>query len=291
MLAANALIGLREGLEAALVVTILIAFLIKTGRRDALRFVWLGVGTAVGLSVLLGAMLTYGTNRLSFTAQEVVGGVTSIIAVAFVTGMIFWMRRAARTIATELRGQLSEALVVGSLAVAVVAFLGVGREGLETAIFFYAAAQAAESGATLPLIGFLIGLTAAVVLGWLMYQGAIRINLSKFFRVTGVLLVLVAGGILAYGIHDLQEARVLPGLNTLAFDVSATVPADSWYGTLLKGIFNFSPQTTVLEAITWLAYVSIVLTLFLWPRGKPATVASERPPTVSAGITREGQAQ
>lgn len=265
MLVSNALIGLREGLEAALVVTILIAFLVRSGNRWAVRHVWLGVATAVALSVALGAFLTFGTRQLSFTAQETVGGIASIVAVAFVTAMIFWMRRAARTISTELKDHMSEALRVGPLAVSLVAFLGVGREGLETAIFFYAAVQAADGGSGLPLTGFLIGLAAAVVLGLQIYRGAVRIDLGSFFKVTGVLLIFVAAGILSYGVHDLQEAAILPGLTTLAFDVSEAVPPDSWYGTVLKGIFNFSPQTTVLEAIAWVAYVGIVLPLFLRP--------------------------
>ncbi len=274
MFAANTLIGLREGLEAALVVTILVAFLVRGDRRESLRYVWLGAGAAVALSVLLGALLTYGTNRLSFTAQETIGGITSIVAVAFVTGMIFWMRRAARSIAGELRGQLSDALELGPLAVIAVAFLGVGREGLETAIFFYSAVEAADGGTAVPLTGFLLGLAAAVVLGVLIYLGTIRLNLGVFFKVTGVLLIFVAAGILGYGFHDLQEANILPGLTTLAFDASDAVPPDSWYGTLLKGIFNFSPQTTVLEAVVWAGYVGIVLPLFLRPpqrRSAPVT--------------------
>jgi len=274
VLFANGLIGLREGLEAALVVSILVAFLVKSERRSAVPYVWLGVGTAVALSVVLGALLTYGTSRLTFTAQETVGGVTSIVAVGFVTGMIFWMRTAARTIAAHLRGHLSSALEIGPLAVALVAFLAVGREGLETAVFFYAAVEAAGGGTALPLTGFLVGIGVAVVLGVGIYKGALRINLSRFFRITGVLLVVVAAGILAYGIHDLQEAAILPGLNTLAFDVSAAIPPDSWYGTLLKGFFNFSPQTTVLEAIAWVSYMAIVLPAFLWPSRRPAPVAA-----------------
>jgi high-affinity iron transporter len=266
MLVSNALIGLREGLEAALVVVILIAFLVKTDRRWALRWVWAGVGVAVALSVVLGAVLTYGTSRLSFETQELVGGTASIIAVAFVTGMVFWMRSAARTISGELKGKLDRALDVGPWAVALVGFLGVGREGLETAIFFYATAQAAGSGTTAPLIGWVIGLGAAIGLGIAIYQGAVRINLGKFFRYTGILLIFVAGGILSYGIHDLQEAAFLPGLNTLAFDVSSTIDPGSWYATLLKGIFNFTPATTLLQAVAWVLYVGVVLTLFLRPQ-------------------------
>jgi high-affinity iron transporter len=266
MLFSNALIGLREGLEAALVVVILVAFLVKTNRQWALRYVWAGVGAAVVLSVALGALLTYGTNQLSFEAQELIGGSASIVAVAFVTGMVFWMRTAARSIAGELKGRLDRALLMGAWAVALVGFLGVGREGLETALFFYASVETAGAGTAQPLFGFVTGIAVAVALGIAMYKGAVRINLSRFFRVTGVLLVVVAAGILAYGVHDLQEAAVLPGLNTLAFDVSGVIPPDSWYGTLLRGTVNFTPATTLLQAVVWVLYTGVVLTLFLRPQ-------------------------
>ena len=280
MFASNALIGLREGLEAALVVVILLAFLTKSNRTWGVPYVWLGVGTAVGLSVVLGAVLTYGTRQLSFEAQELIGGITSIIAVGFVTVMVFWMKSAARSISGELKGKLDRALDLGPLAVALVAFLGVGREGLETAIFFYATAQAAGEGNNLPLLGWVVGFAGAVALGWLIYRGALRINLTRFFRWTGVALVLVAGGILSYGIHDLQEAGLLPGLNTLAFDVSGVVDPGAWYAALLKGTLNFTPQTTVLQAVAWVLYVGTVLFFFLRPSRPPAEAeaAAPRPP-------------
>ncbi|MDQ6715637.1 MAG: FTR1 family protein [Actinomycetota bacterium] len=280
MIASNALIGLREGLEAALVVVILVAFLVKTDRRWALKYVWLGACVAVAISVGLGALLTYGTGRLSFEQQELIGGTASIIAVGFVTGMIFWMRSAARTISGELKGRLDKALDIGPLAVALVGLLGVGREGLETAIFFYAATQAAGQGTSEPLVGFVLGLAVAIGLGVLIYLGAVKINLGAFFRWTGILLVIVAAGILSYGLHDLQEAGLLPGLTTLAFDISHILDPGSWYGTVLRGIFNFTPSTTVLQAIAWLAYVAVVLTLFLRPQhpSLPARPAEQTTP-------------
>ncbi len=282
MFVSNALIGLREGLEAALVVVILLAFLVKTDRRWAIPYVWLGVGTAVALSVLLGAVLTFGTRQLSFEAQELIGGTASIIAVAFVTAMVFWMKSAARTISGELKGRLDKALDLGPLAVAFVGFLGVGREGLETAIFFYATAQAAGSGNNLPLLGWVVGFAGAVLLGYLIYRGALRINLSVFFRWTGIALIIVAAGILSYGIHDLQEAGFLPGLNTLAFDVSGTVDPGAWYAALLKGIFNFTPQTTVLQAVAWSTYVVVVLFFFLRPTRRTTAAAPEQARTVES---------
>jgi high-affinity iron transporter len=272
----NFLIGLREGLEAALVVSILVAFLVRTDRRHVLPKVWLGVGIAVGVSVGVTLVLALTQQALTFEAQEALGGSLSIIAVGFVTWMIFWMRRTARTISADLRGKLEDAIKMGSTAVVVMAALAVGREGLETALFFFTAAQAAGETAQ-PLIGFLLGIAVAVVLAYLLYRGAVKINLGRFFMITGALLIFVAAGILAYGVHDLQEAGILPGLNSLAFDVSAAVPPDSWYGVLLKGVFNFSPQTTWLEAVVWTVYVAVVLTLFLRPqRAKTPAPATTR---------------
>ncbi len=273
----NFLIGLREGLEASLVVSILIAFLVRTDRRSVLPKVWLGVTVAVLISVGVTFVLALTQQALTFTAQETFGGSLSIIAVGFVTWMIFWMRRTARSISGELRGRLEDAIQLGSTAVVLMAALAVGREGLETALFFFTAAQAAGQ-TTDPLIGFLLGIAVAILLAYFIYRGAVKINMGRFFSVTGVLLIFVAAGILAYGVHDLQEAGVLPGLATLAFDVSAAVPPDSWYGVLLKGVFNFSPQTTWLEAIVWVVYVAVVLTLFL----RPQRVARPAASTVTA---------
>ncbi|MDI2030336.1 FTR1 family protein [Saccharopolyspora sp. TS4A08] len=266
MLIGNALIGLREGLEAVLVVSVLIAFLVRGQHRWALRLVWTGVAAAVALSVGVGALLTYTSATLTFEQQEMFGGGMSVLAVVFVTTMIFWMRTTARTLSAQLRGQLDEALRLGNWSVITVAFLAVAREGLETAVFFFSSVQSAGGGTILPLAGFLIGIAASVAIGWALYLGAIKIDLGKFFTATGVLLVFVAAGVLAYGVHDLQEAGVLPGLHVLAFDVSAQVPPSSWYGTLLKGIFNFSPQTTVFEAVVWVGYAVPVLVLFLRPQ-------------------------
>jgi high-affinity iron transporter len=160
--------------------------------------------------------------------------------------------------------------------VAAVAFLAVAREGLETAVFFFSSVQSAGGGTAQPLIGFLVGIAAAVLLGWLLYRGAVTLDLSRFFRVTGVLLVFVAAGVFAYGVHDLQEASLLPGLDVLAFDVSGAVPPSSWYGALLKGIFNFSPRTTAAEAAVWVAYTAVVLTTFLMPQRRTPELADGR---------------
>ncbi|MER6347661.1 iron uptake transporter permease EfeU [Streptomyces sp. NPDC001595] len=273
---ANYLIGLREGLEASLVVCILVAYLVKTGNRRQLTPVWTGVGIAVLLSLAFGALLQFGSSALTFQAQEALGGSLSILSVALVTWMVFWMRRTARHLRSELHGKLDAALALGTGALILTSFLAVGREGLETSLFIWTAVQATDDGVR-PLVGALLGLATAVVLGWLFYKGALRINLAKFFRWTGAMLVVVAAGVLAYGIHDLQEADLLPGLHSLAFDISTAVPPDSWYGTLLKGVFNFQPDPTVLQTVVWAVYLVPVMLLFLSPE------RAERSPERQAG--------
>jgi len=272
----NFLIGLREGLEASLVVGILVAYLVRTGNRKRLAPVWLGVAVAVGVSLAVGAGLTFTSRSLSFKAQEAFGGTMSIIAVIFVTGMVFWMRSQSRALKHELQGKLDAALTGGTLALFLVALLAVGREGLETALFLWTSVQAAGSS-TNPVLGATIGLVLAVVIGWLIYRQSVRLNLATFFKLTGAGLVVVAAGVLAYGVHDLQEASILPGLNSLAFDVSRTIPPSSWYGTLLKGIFNFSPNSTWLQVVAYLGYLVPVMLLFFRPMPAPSADARTIP--------------
>ena len=301
----NALIGLREGLEASLVVAILVAFLVKTDRRSELPRVWIGVGLAVLVSVGVTLGLTLAQQALTFEAQETLGGSLSIVAVGFVTWMIFWMRAHGRTLSREIEGRLDSAISMGPLAVVVVAALAVGREGLETAVFFFAAAQAAGQ-TTGPLIGFLTGIAIAVVLAYLIYRGAMRINLGRFFTVTGFLLVFVAAGILAYGVHDLQEAGALPGPFGAgapidpatglvatgwagfpfgwAFDVSTAVAPDSALAVLLQATVGFMPQMTWLQVIAWVVYVAVVVPLFVRGvrAGRRPRSAATSPSTVPA---------
>lgn len=281
----NLLIGLREGLEATLVVSILVAFLVRSGARHRLPAVAAGVAAAVVLSLAVGAALTFGPKALTFRAQEAIGGTLSIIAVALVTWMVFWMRRAARHLAADLRASLGAA--ASATAVAVTAFLAVGREGLETAFLLWAAARATQQ-TWQPVVGAVLGIALAVGIGWLLYRQALRLDLARFFRWTGVGLVVVAAGILAYGVHDLQEAGLLPGLTVLAFDVSATVPPSSWYATLVRGIFNITPVMTWLEVAAYLAYLVPVLVVFLRPtpaHGSPAPRATPAPVRTPAPAT------
>ncbi|WP_445168922.1 iron uptake transporter permease EfeU [Mycolicibacterium sp. Dal123E01] len=282
----SGLIGLREGLEAGIIVMILIAFLVKSDRRDALKWVWLGVGAAVLMTVGVFLTIQYGTYTVTGLAAEAIAGVASLVAVAIVTSMVLWMRKAAASMSGELRAGMSKALEAGAFAVFALAFLAVGREGVETALFMVGFAEAETSW---PLLGLLVGVLAAAAIAWAMYAGAVRINLAKFFKYTGVFLILVAAGVLSYGIGAMQTVGWLPGLGTKAFDISAGFDWSAWYGQIIQGVFNVTPTPTVLQLSLWLAYLVIVLALFLRPtsapKPAPATGASPDAPKDSEQST------
>ncbi|GIH07054.1 iron transporter [Rhizocola hellebori] len=261
---ATYLIGLREGLEATLVVTILVAFLVKSDLRHRLPYVWAGVAAAVLLSVGFAAFLEFTSANLEFRNKELFEATASIAAVVFVTWMIFWMRRAARGIAGELRTKMQSAIEIGPIAVAVTAFLAVAREGLETALFFFATVQSNDANhAVAAIVG---GIATSIAIGVGLYYSAVRINLTRFFTWTGAILVLVAAGILKYGVHDLQEADVVPGLNN-QLSVPSFDPT-TWWAELLRGMFNVTTNPSVLESLAWFLYALPVLLLFLWPKNR-----------------------
>lgn len=258
------LTGLREGLEAALIVGILVAYLHKSGRDDLLGPLWAGVGAAVVMCLGVGAILTFTSHELSGSAEPAFAGIMSVLAVAFVTWMVFWMRTQAHLMKHDLQSKLDKAVSAGGWAVAVAAFLAVGREGFELALFLWPTVQAAgsETGA---FLGVLLGLGSAIVIGYLIYKRAVTLNLAVFFRITGMALIVIAAGVLAYGISDLQEVGLLPGANHIAFDVSQHISPDGWLGTLLKGTLSFSTTTTWLQLIVYVTYLVVVMALFLRP--------------------------
>ncbi|WP_427924661.1 iron uptake transporter permease EfeU [Streptomyces sp. cg40] len=256
------LIGLREGLEAGLIVSILVATLVRADAKSRLPQVWTGVLAAIALALSFGAVLTFTAANLSATAQETFGGVLSVIAVAFVTAMVFWMRRSARTFSGEIREKVTGALGMGAGVLMLTSFLAVGREGLETALFLWTTARAAGESSG-PLTGAAIGLVLAAGLCWGLYRRVLRINLTRFFTATGIVLVVIAAGVLGYGLRDLQEGGVLPGLTTYAFDLSGSVDAGSWYSTLIQGVFNLMPTMTWLQVVGYVGYLAVVLPLFV----------------------------
>jgi high-affinity iron transporter len=278
-LVGSGLIGVREGLETGIVVMILVAFLVKSGRRDALKWVWLGVGIAVLMVAAIFLVIHYGTSTITGITAELVAGLASLVAVVIVTGMVLWMRTASRTISGDLRSGMATALAGGPLPIAMLSFLAVGREGVETALLMVGYAEN-SAGSVWPLAGLLIGIVIAVGLTVMLYFGALRINFAVFFKLTGVLLILVAAGILAYAVRALQTVGWLPGLDSTAFDISQHVDLSSWYGAVLAGIFNFRPDPTVLQAGAWVVYAVVVLALFLRPT--PAVPSPAAPDTVGA---------
>ena len=272
----SGLIGLREGLEAAIVVSILVAFLVKSERRDALRWVWLGVSCAIAVTVTVFLVIQFGENTISGLGAEAVAGIASLLAVVIVTTMVLWMKKAAASISGELRSDLAQALETGGPAVALLAFLAVGREGVETALFMVGYAEAETLW---PLTGLIVGVLIAVAIAYGMYAGAVRLDLGKFFKWTGVFLIVVAAGILAYATKALQTVGWLPGLGSKAFDVSGGggwFNWSAWYGEAIQGIFNIDPTPTVLQFAAWLTYIVVVLALFLKP-GRAASPASPAP--------------
>lgn len=275
----NALIGLREGLEATMVVIILAAYLNKTGQRRSFPWLWAGIIAALAFTVGIFLVINFGSKTLTTVGQELIGGIASLITVALVVWMLIWMKGASRDIAAELEGRMGRAVAVGPLAVATVAFVAVAREGLETALLVFESFTRAFG---VPFAGLMTGVGVSVVLGVLIFFRVLRINLGVFFQVTGALLIVVAAGILRYGITDLQEANVLPGLSNHAFDISGVLTLGTWYASLLEGMFNIVPQPTVLAFTGWLLFLLIALPAFFWPaRSRTDSDSSAQKATVS----------
>jgi len=287
----NFLIGLREGLEAGLVVSILLAALRKTastgtagGRRISPAPVWLGVLGAVMVAGSFAAVLTFSTSELPGRAQEAAEGLLSVLAVGLVTGMVFWMRRTAAGLSAQLRGEVERAVVVGAGALTVTAFLAVGREGLETTLFLWTAVRA--SGATVaPLAGAALGLAAAVALCWLLYRQAVRLNVGVFFSRTAIALIVIAAGVLAHGLGDLQEAGLLPGQRWIAFDLTSHVDPNSWWISVISGATELSPRMTVLQVVAWVVYLAVVIPAFV-RAGRPAGAAAAGAAAAAAAPVR-----
>jgi high-affinity iron transporter len=262
--------GLREGVEAALIVAIICAYLARTGNREHFPRVFAGAGAAIALSAILGVVLFVSVGELPSPIEQLFEAATLLATAAVVTWMLFWMRRQARTVKGELQAAVDKALHQGSVnALAALAFVAVIREGLETSLFLVGQANSADQGAVWVLVGALVGLAVAALLGVGFYQGSRRINLATFFRWTGVALIFIAAGLLSSAVHELIEIGVIPfGTQTL-FDLSAVLPHEqdggSLVGQFLRALFGYSATPEATTFVVWLVYVVTVLTLFLRP--------------------------
>lgn len=272
-------IGLREGLEAALIVGIVAAFLRQRGRGDALRWMWLGV---VGALVLCGGVayaLHVAEENLPQKQQEGLETVIALAAVGMITWMVLWMRRHSADLKGDLQARAEVALIEGSaIGLVLMAFLAVLREGLETAVFMLAAFQQSDRPA-LTGTGALLGVAVAVVLGYLIYRGGVKINLSKFFRVTGVVLVLVGAGLLSFAVHTAHEAGWWNLLLDRAVDLRFLIDPGSVQSALITGMFGIQPEPTWGEGIAFLLY-AVPMTIYVCRPTRPPTRVAAKPAAV-----------
>jgi len=258
------IIALREGLEASLIVGILVAYLVKTERRHHLRALWAGVAVAILLSLGLGAFLSYTSAELSDNGEMVFAGTTALTAVALVTWMVFWMKGAARGLRDELQGKAESALIAGPIALAIAAFAAVSREGLETALFLYTNFKTVGPFSA-PSIGLVLGLLAAVALGYGIYNRSVKINLSKFFTYSGVALIVVAAGVLSHGVGEFLELGWIPGGGLYAWKLD-WLHEDSLPAALLNGTIGFSNELHWVQLFIWAGYLAVTLSAYLAPK-------------------------
>ena len=261
------LIFAREGIEGTLICSILLTYLASAGRRDLFRYIFLGAGLAVVLATAAGILLwvtLHGSGFINSTGQTWFETSVFAIAVAVLTYMTFWMRRHSRNMGRDLRAKISGAVTGGSgIALGLVAFVTVGREAVETVIFLLAITY--QSSPALVVIGAVIGLAIALAVSYAMFRAGLRLNLKRFFAIVGSLLMVVAAGLLADGVQNLQELHVLPGASATLWNMSGALPDDQGIGDVLHGLVGYSASPTVLQAVLWVAFLAVGLTLFLRP--------------------------
>lgn len=260
------LIMLREGIEASLIVGIISSYLVQTGRRDYLRAVWAGIGLAAAICVAVGIGLHAASTEFPQRQQEMFESAVAFVAVAILTSMVFWMKSAARSIKAELHDRIDASIGTGrgpALALVGMAFFAVGREGLES-VFFLLAIFDQSTGLAVPA-GAIVGLACAVAVGFAVHFGGVRLDLRRFFRVTGVFIIVVAAGLLAGGLRSLHEAGLWNGLQQVVADWSEVLPKDGPLGTVLAGLFGYTDTPTLGEALIYVAYLVPALVLFFLP--------------------------
>lgn len=270
------IIGLREGLEASMIVGIVAAFLVRQGRRDALRQVWIGVGIAVAVCLAVGILLNVVEQSLPERGQEALETVVGVIAVGLVTFMIMWMRKNARFLKSGLESAASAALAKNSArALVLMALLAVFREGFETAVFLLATFQESTDQATAS-IGALLGIVVAVFLGYGLYKGGTKINMKRFFTVTSVVLVVVAAGLLMTASHTAHEAGWVNLGQGTALNLQWLVRPGTPLSAVITGVLGIQPQPTVLEVTLWAVYLVVMLAVVLRPPNPPSPRVQQR---------------
>ena len=277
------IITLREGLEAALIVAVILAYLRRVDYPRGIPAVWLGVAGAVTLSLAAGGVIFAMGMALEGRAEEVFEGTALLLAVGVLGWMVVWMKRQAHQITGRLEAGVQDALDTGSgVALAGLAFVAVGREGLETALFLFSAAETTSPFET--LVGGVAGLTIAVVLGVAINRGSRRLNLRAFFNVTGVLLIFIAAGLLARGIHELQEAAVMPILVEHVWDINHVLNEQTGAGSFMKGILGYNGNPSLVEAMAYGLFLGATLAYFFWqPRGSVRPGVPRHPGKVLSG--------
>lgn len=271
------LIMLREGIEAALIVGIVASYLTRTGRAEWLPALWIGVLLACGVSLAVGAGLDIVSGELPQRAQELFEACVGLIAVALLTSMVFWMRKAARSIKGELHAGIDAALSGERQGLALVglAFLAVVREGLES-VFFLLAILQQSSGWEAP-VGAALGLAAAIVVGFAIHAMGMRLNLRAFFRWTGIFILFVAAGLVANAVRALHEAGLWNSLQQTAYDIGAILPVDGPLGSVLSGLFGYQERATLGEVLAYLAFLVPALAFFLSTGRSEAKPIGARP--------------
>ncbi len=259
-----ALVTTREGLEASLIVGIVLAYLSKTDNRAWARTVWLGTAAAIAVSIVTGAALFFTIGELAGRAEKLFEGAAMLSAVIVLTWMIFWMRKQAAGIKRNLETRIEGAIVTGSaLGLASVAFFAVLREGWETSLFLFAISE--SSSPVVTAVGAGLGLVVSVTLGVLLFHGSRRLNLRQFFTVTGVLLIVFAAGLLAHAVHEFQEALLLPELVPNLWNTNGILSESSTVGQFLKALFGYNGSPSLLEVIVWWSFLGVALAFFLRP--------------------------
>ena len=288
-LSTGLLTGLREGVEAALIVSIILAYLAKTGNQRHFGPIWLGTTAAIGVSVVIGVLLFVTIGGFEEPAEQIFEGFAMMIAAGVVTWMLFWMRRTSANIRGELHASVDRALVDGGIfGLSVLAFTAVIREGIETALFLMGQATAAGAEASSTLVGAVLGLLLAVAIGYALYRGARVINLRTFFQWTGIALVFIAAGLLSYGVHEFVEAGWITIGTATAFDISGVLPHDpsagpmGVIGSILRALVGYTSTPEWVTLVAWLAYIVVVLYLYTRPV-RPNGAAASRPERTPAG--------